>query len=117
MARQIDAGKQRHWLDLMRLWEQAKLSVRAFCGRHRLSVLRFYWWQRTLRERGLWRKASANDAEMKTPAFVQVAVDTAVAAPRSIELVLANGRKLRIRPGFDVNTLRKLLHVLEERPC
>jgi transposase len=101
----------------MRRCEQSKLSVRAFCERHRLSVPTFYFWQRTLRERGLLRKVSANDAEMTTPAFVQVAVDTAVAAPRSIELVLANGRKLRIRPGFDVNTLRQLLHVLEERPC
>jgi hypothetical protein len=32
-------------------------------------------------------------------------------------LVLANGCRLRVRPGFDANTLRQLLRVLEEPAC
>jgi transposase len=118
MAPRSDSGKQRHWLDLIRLWQQSKLSVRAFCRRHRLSEPSFYCWRRTLQERGLIGEMPAEDAvKTEAPAFLQVAVDSAAAAPRSIELVLANGRRLRVRPGFDANTLRQLLRVLEEPAC
>ena len=118
MAQRSDSGKQRHWLDLIRLWQQSKLSVRAFCRRHRLSEPSFYCWRRTLQQRGLIGKLPGEDAvKTETPAFVQVSVAAAAAGPRSIELVLAKGRRLRLRPGFDVNTLRQLLRVLEEPTC
>src|SRR5437867_4484981 len=118
MAQHADSGKQRHWLDLLGLWQQSKLSVRAFCRRHRLSEPSFYSWRRTLRQRGLIGQDPADDAvKVQTPAFVQVSVDAGAAAPKSIEVVLAQGRRLRVRPGFDVNTLRQLLRVLEEPAC
>jgi transposase-like protein len=117
MAQHADSGKQRHWLDLIRLWQQSNLSVRAFCRRHRLSEPSFYCWRRTLRQRGLIEREATNDAaKRETPAFVQVTV-AAGAASKSIEVVLAKGRRLRVRPGFDVNTLRQLLRVLEEPAC
>jgi transposase len=117
MAQHSDSGKQRHWLDLIRLWQQSKLSVRAFCRRHRLSEPSFYCWRRTLRQRGLIGQQPADVAKTESPAFVQVSVTAGTAAPRSIDVVLANGRRLRVRPGFDVNTLRQLLRVLEEPAC
>ena len=64
MAQHSDPGKQRHWLDPIRLWQQSKLSVRAFCRGHRLSEPSFYCWRRTLRQRGLIGKMSAGDARM-----------------------------------------------------
>jgi transposase-like protein len=118
MAQQMNSGKQRHWLDLVRHWQESQLSVRAFCRRHRLSEPSFYCWRRTLRQRGLIGKESANDAvTTEAPTFVQVTVDSRAVAPRSIELVVAKGRRLRIRPGFDEPTLRQLLRVLEEPAC
>ena len=117
MAQRSDSGKQRHWLDLIRLWQQSKLSVRAFCRRHRLSEPSFYCWRRTLRQRGLIGQQPVAAAKTETPAFVQVSVAAVAAVPRSIELVLAKGRRLRVRPGFDVNTLRQLLRLLEEPAC
>ena len=39
-------------------------------------------------------------------------------AVHALELVLADGRTLRVAPGFDAATLRRLLAVLrEDRPC
>jgi transposase len=118
MAQHLDSGKQRHWLDLIHLWQRSGLSVRAFCRRQRVSEPSFYCWRRTLRQRGLFEAESAKDTvKIETPAFVQVTVDDGAAARKSIEVVLAKGRRLRVRPGFDANTLRQLLRVLEEPAC
>jgi hypothetical protein len=34
-----------------------------------------------------------------------------------LELVLSNGRRIVVAPGFDTQTLRRLIAVVEERPC
>ena len=34
-----------------------------------------------------------------------------------LELVLSNGRRISVTPGFDPQTLRRLIAVVEERPC
>ena len=34
MAQSPNAGKQRHWLDLVRRWQRSKLTVREFCEHH-----------------------------------------------------------------------------------
>lgn len=118
MAQHLNAEKQRHWLDLFRLWQQSKLSVRAFCERHQLSEPSFYSWRRTLQQRGLLVNQAADDAgHTQTPAFVQLSVAAGAAAVKTIDVILTKGRRLRIRPGFDANTLRQLLRVLEEPAC
>lgn len=38
-------------------------------------------------------------------------------SPSRIELVLADGRRIAVAPGFDADTLRRLLAVLEATPC
>jgi len=35
----------------------------------------------------------------------------------ALEVVLTDGRTVRVAPGFDGATLRQLLAVLEGRPC
>ena len=34
-----------------------------------------------------------------------------------LELILSNGRRIAVAPGFDTQTLRRLIAVVEERPC
>jgi hypothetical protein len=49
---------------------------------------------------------------------VQVVADATHAGQASaLEVVLTDGRAVRIAPGFDAATLRRLLAVLEGRPC
>jgi hypothetical protein len=84
------------------------LSVRDFCARHGLATASFYNWRRVLERRA-----------MERPAFVpvQVVADTPPPQAGALELVLPNGRTVRVTPGFDAVTLRQLLAVLEGQPC
>lgn len=53
MARPINVSKERHWLELVLLWQESHLTIREFCQRRRLREPRFHFWRRTLRQRGL----------------------------------------------------------------
>lgn len=48
---------------------------------------------------------------------VQVVSDAVLIQASGLEVVLADGRTVRVAPGFDAVTLRQLLAVLEGRPC
>ena len=53
-----------------------------------------------------------------TATEVQVVADAVPTQPSALEVVLADGRTVRVAPGFDAATLRQLLAVLEEgAPC
>jgi transposase len=86
-------------------WRRSGLSVRAFCRAEGVSEPSFYGWRRKL-----------DQADHKKPAFLPVKVvseETKEPATRGIEIVLANGRCLRVGPGFDPQTLVKLVDLFE----
>jgi hypothetical protein len=103
-GRPRDPRKEQRWRQWLEQWEQSGLSVRAFCDRHRLAEQRFYAWRRLLRQRPT------------APAFVpvQIVAEPQPEAAGALEIVLAGGRRLCVRAGFDPVTLRQLLAVLEE---
>jgi transposase len=104
-----DEQKERQWRRWISQWQTSGLSVRAFCARHGLCTASFYNWRRVLERRATER-----------PAFVPVhlVADTPAPQATALELVLGDGRALRVAPGFDATTLRRLLAVLEgEGPC
>jgi transposase len=108
-----DPGKEQRWRHLIDQWQRSGLSVRAFCQRQHVTVPSFYAWRRTLRQRD-------GSACPVTPPItflpVHVRPDDGEAPP-PLELVLANGRRLRIPPGYDDTQLRQLLRILEDSPC
>jgi len=104
-----DQHKEQHWRQWIGAWRTSGLSVRAFCERRSLSEAHFYRWRRILQER-------ATDRAAFVP--VQLALADLAAPSGGVELVLTGGRTVRVAPGFDAPTLRRLLAVLEEgRPC
>lgn len=122
-----DCGKERFWRRILRHWRRSGLSVRDFCAEHDLAEPSFYSWRRIVAqrdqeavrvraepERGNVRQAvAASDA----PVFVPMRVID-VSTPAAFEVVLERGRMVRVLRGFDADTLRRLLAVLEEeRPC
>jgi transposase-like protein len=120
MALHVDLEKQRCWLELVCLWQRSGLGVRVFCRRHRLSEPSFFAWRRKLQQRGLIddRPTAKESKAAPASAFVQVAVApaTKMALSSRIEIILTKRRRLRVRPGFDQETLRQLVRLLEEEP-
>ncbi len=108
-GRARDEQKERQWRRRIDQWRASKLSVRAFCARYGLATASFYNWRRVLQRR---------EAD-EQPAFVpvQVVADAAPVQASALEVVLTDGRTVRVAPGFDATTLRLLLAVLEGRPC
>ncbi len=126
--RDRDFGKERFWRRTLRQWRRSGLSVRAFCAEHVLAEASFYAWRRIVAQRDqesapvhakperdrVDRAASAGD---DAPVFVPLRVID-VATQAAFEVVLERGRVVRVLRGFDTETLRQLLAVLEEeRPC
>ena len=104
-----DEQKEQQWRRWIAQWRTSGLSVRDFCVRHGLATPSFYAWRRTLKRRA---------AEKAAFVPVQVVADAVPAQAGAREAVLADGRTVRVAPGFDAATLRQLLVVLrEERPC
>ena len=102
-----DARKERQWRRWIAAWQASGWSVRVFCARHGLAEPSFYAWRKKLTR----RDASA-------PAFVPVRVVPDEAEAEGVTVVLARGRTVRVSPGFDAATLRRVVAVLEEgAPC
>jgi hypothetical protein len=107
-GRARDERKERQWRRWIDEWQASGLSARAFCERRGLTVARFYAWRRVLERR---------DAEKAGFVPVQVVADAVLTQASALEVVLTDGRTVRVAPGFDAATLRRLLAVLEGRPC
>lgn len=106
-----DRGKEQFWRRVIGQWQRSGGSVRAFCEERGLSEPSFYNWRRVIAERDGHKAASKKGQ----PAFVPVRVLDAGAL---LEVTLARGRVVRVPRGFDADTLRQLLAILEEvRPC
>jgi hypothetical protein len=104
-GRARDERKERQWRRWISQWQTSGLSVRAFCAQHGLADASFYRWRRVLERRAT-----------ELPAFlpVQIVADTRPPQASTLELVLTGGRVVRVAPGFDEATLRRLLAVLQE---
>lgn len=113
-----DASKERFWRRTLRDFRRSGLTVREFCGQRRLAEHNFYAWRRILAQRDQETRDDAVPAEVEAPRFLPVHVrhDPMPSPVVGIDVVLANGRCLRVPVGFDADLLRQLLRVVEETP-
>jgi hypothetical protein len=117
-----DAGKQRFWQARVAQWRRSGLSVREFCRREDLSEPLFYSWRREPARREISESLAAG-VRRQGPAQatrflpVHIVAPRPVGQPTAIEIILPRGRRVRVRPGFDRDTLQAVLDLLEQRPC
>jgi transposase len=114
--RRIDPGKHRRWQRIIREAANSGLSIREFCRRRKLTVSHFYWWQRRL-EMAVRKGTSLKSDGDQRPASFALVSDESAATDAGIELVLGDGRRLRIRKGVDGETLRAVLAAMEPDRC
>ncbi len=103
-------SRESYWRQVLARWKRSGLSVRAFCGAEGLNPMTFYWWRRELGRR-----------DQPQPSFLPVRILAESTEPSTvgIEVVLANGRSVRVSAGFDPGTLVRVVETLEQggRSC
>jgi transposase len=118
------ARRESHWRRLLQRWKRSGLPKTEFAQREKISPDVLYWWDREIERRDqTGRRAAVRHHKPASPGtrrdtFIPVRVvgATPPAAPSMLEVV-AGGRVVRVRPGFDPETLRRLVAVLEDRAC
>ena len=105
-----DVEKQRYWQRTIGDAARSGMSIREFCRQRRVKESQFYWWQRKLKAgRQEGNKPSVQD---RAASFALVSED-GMDMPAGLELVLQDGRRLRISQGVQEETLRAVLAAME----
>ena len=122
------------WAALIDQWRQSGLSLPAFCAQHGIPRGTMQNWvykpalRRAVEEaRRAARAAEAPQAHRPlrpdpAPAFLPVRIAEVTVAARppertGVEIVLGTGRRVVVGVDFDTETLRRVVAVLEGRPC
>ena len=116
-GRRADEGKREQWRRLIAEAARSGTSVREFCRRRRVTEPQFYAWRARLNGKAYGaarRRALAAAGQAASFALVSEAPGELDAG---IELVLSDGRRLRIRRGVDEATLRTVLSAVGPAPC
>jgi len=134
-AKRGSSEREAHWRQVMAAWSASGLSKVGFCRERGLSVSAFHWWKGELARRDAARgsrssrpsSAKAQEAKAK-PGFVAVRLGrgSALGAAQplradgddraGVEVVLGNGRRVRVGPSFDEELLAQVVRVLEGMP-
>jgi hypothetical protein len=122
------------WAALIDEWRQSGLSLPAFSQRHGLSRGTMQNWvykpalQRAVEEARHEApvaeppRAGRPPRSDPAPAFLPVQIAEASVRDEApdrtgVEVVLGPTRRIVVAPGFDPETLRRVVAVLEDRPC
>jgi len=117
------ARREAHWRGVLERWRSSGLPKTEFARREQISPDVLGWWQVQIHKRDGVRRRQVAAVRPRQPAaprpasFVPVRVVEAppVPSPAALE-ILAGGHTVRVRPGFDAETLKRLVAVLEDRP-
>ncbi len=118
-GQRADERTRAKWQKLITEAARSGRSIRAFCLERGVTEGQFYAWRRRLNGsvQGAARPRTEGAVAGATFALVQQTGATPECATASVELIWADGRRLRIRPGTDAATLRTVLTVLEPERC
>jgi hypothetical protein len=135
-AKRGSGEREAYWRQALADWSRSGLPKVAFCRERVLSPSAFHWWKGELGRRDAARSSrssgpscpKAQEAKAR-PAFVAVRLGkgstTGAAVPLTandgveagVEVVLGNGRRVRVASGFDAEVLVRVVGVLEGMAC
>lgn len=111
------------WKGVLRQWERSGTTLREFAARVGIPLSTLMWWRWRLSKAQRSRckgKRAARPVSTKQTELVPLRVVQLVTAPgaagaeTAVELVAA-GAAVRVRSGFDTDTLERVLMVLSRR--
>ncbi len=118
------------WAGLIDQWRQSGLSLPEFCRQHGLSRGSMQNWvykpelKRAVEEARREARGHGDKPPVSEPvsAFLPVRVAAAAALREAsdgsgVEVVIGVGRRVVVEAGFDAETLRRVVAVLEGRTC
>jgi hypothetical protein len=118
---QRDKEKERFWRGVIAEAARSGMSIREFCRKRKLKEGQFYWWQRVLKERRqdrmMRRRGKTHARDGGSQASFALVSEERGSLDAGIELVLADGRRIRIARGVDEETLRTVLAAMEREGC
>jgi hypothetical protein len=112
----------KQWARLVARWQDSGLTAGEFGAKVKVEPRSLHWWRWALRKRGGMREDSTSTLE-SLPAFLPVHIverppvtpENAPPAPRGpVEIVVDGRHTVRVGPGFDADTLRRVLELLGE---
>ena len=133
----VDSAKQQRWspeqaASVLAAWKKSGLKLGTFAKQRGLLPERLRWWRDKLMPEAkpaaptgsairfapvrVARKGSTRPGSSSPPP-PSASPLKAREGEASLEVVLANGRRVRVAPGFDTASLTRLITTLEALPC
>ena len=104
-----EVSRPAYWGRHLAACEALGVSMARYCRERGLSYSGLQWWKQELKRRAGAARAS------ERPAFAEVRV---AAAPEAlIEIGCGGSRRIGVHPGFDEETLVRVLAALERGAC
>lgn len=102
------------WDERLRRWAKSRMSIEAFAAREGIDPQRLKWWR--------WKLSGSPAPSASAPRFVPVRVVESpveqVPGGAALEVVLTNGRVVRVPAGFDAAALERVLAIASrEEAC
>lgn len=94
------AEKRKTWEDRIKGWKESGLSQAEYCRAHELKKYQFLYWKKRI----MPDKARLVEVPLAAPIH---------SVPKPLSLSVGSRYSIRIEAGFDADTLRELLEVLE----
>ena len=115
-GRGVDEGKRAQWRKLIAEATRSGTSIREFCRQRGVTEPQFYVWRARLNGKvhGAARRRALGTGK---PASFALVSESPGELDAGIELVLADGRRVRIRRGVDEATLRTVLSAVGSATC
>jgi transposase-like protein len=116
-SRWSDLSRKRRWTseEARALFEEQSrsgVSLAAFAREHKLGLPRLYDWRRRLAQ----ERSSRGAGPRLLPVRV-ISTGPDLREQPVIEIVLARGRRVRVREDFDSDALVRVIEVLEQGAC
>jgi hypothetical protein len=98
------SANRQGWFDRIEAWKQSGLTQKAFCEQQQLGLGSFRRW------RGIFMREEAPEASSAV-SFLPVKVTAAPAS--SLALLIDEHLRIEIPAGFDAETLKQVVQVLQ----